>query len=116
MITPARRRAVFCAVALILPSAASWSPVYGDSWGPPQKEHWSANKRFVLQVEYPEPKSLSLCETTDDGLNGPPCVPEALSPSEGVTPSAPGLKTVRLTLRLVLPLPVVVFTKFTVSL
>jgi HEAT repeat protein len=68
MITPAKCRAVFCVVGVILSSAGSWSSVYADSWGPPQKEHWSANKRFVLQVKDSEPNSLSLCEKSDDGL------------------------------------------------
>jgi hypothetical protein len=40
-----------------------------DSWGPPRKEHWSANERFVLKVGPREPgKGLSLWERTGDGL------------------------------------------------
>ena len=66
MNTPAIRRAICGAGALTL--AALWSHVHADSWGPPQKEHWSANKRFVLQVEYPaRADGLSLCEQTEDG-------------------------------------------------
>jgi HEAT repeat protein len=67
MITPAIRRAICSAGALTL--AASWSQVRADTWGPPQKEHWSANKQFVLQVEdSAEAGRLSLSKKTDGGL------------------------------------------------
>jgi hypothetical protein len=53
---------------------------------------------------------------TEDGLNGPPTVPEAAKPVAGQISSNPGLLTVSLTSRLVLPLPVVTLTKLMVSL
>ncbi len=52
----------------------------------------------------------------EEGLNGPPTVPDELRPPAGDTPRFPTLLTVRLTLRLVLPLPVVVLVNPTVSL
>ncbi len=67
MNTPSIRRTICSAGALTL--AAMWSQALADFWGAPQKEHWSANKRFVLQVEYPATADgLSLCEQTEDGL------------------------------------------------
>ena len=49
------------------------------------------------------------------GLNGPPTVPEEIKSPAGVTANWPGLLTVRLTSRLVLPLPVLVLANETVS-
>lgn len=40
---------------------------FGDIWGPPQNEHWSANNEWVLKVRH-DSKTLSLCEKTQDGL------------------------------------------------
>ena len=59
---PETWRAICAAVALTLASAASCLQVFADSWGPPQKEHWSANKRFVLQVEYAPIRLDVICE------------------------------------------------------
>jgi hypothetical protein len=51
------------------------------------------------------------------GLNGPPMVPVEVNPVAGVTLKAPAIAfTVRLTLRVVFPLPSVVLVKVTVSL
>ncbi len=41
---------------------------HGDSWGPPEKEHFSANEKWVLKVGWRGNRTLSLCEVTDDGL------------------------------------------------
>jgi HEAT repeat protein len=43
-------------------------PARADFWGPPKKEHWSANGRFVLKVGWPQSDTLSLWEKTEDGL------------------------------------------------
>src|SRR5512134_1241968 len=54
-----------------------------------------------------------------DGLNGPPGAPVEERPPAGVTDIAPGAGaavTVRLTGRVVFPVPLVVFVKVTVSL
>ena len=50
----------------------------------------------------------------DDGENGPPCVPEALSPVAGVTCRAGGL-TVSVAVRVWVPWPVTVFVKVIVA-
>jgi hypothetical protein len=53
------------------------------------------------------------------GLNGPPTVPEDVSPVAGATDIAPAagvVVTVKLTGRVVFPVPLVVFVKVTVSL
>lgn len=67
-----------------------FSYAMADSWGPPQKEHWSANRRFVLNVDdtkkrltlqehgrthaktlwsipYPQPSAPETAYITDDG-------------------------------------------------
>ncbi len=50
------------------------------------------------------------------GLKGPPTFPDAFRPPAGVTAKSPGVAfTVKLTERLVFPIPEVAFTKFTVS-
>ncbi len=61
-------RLIHATMALVLAASLS-SHAIADSWGPPQKEHWSANGRFVLRVDYPGSRTLSLCEKTKDGLN-----------------------------------------------
>ena len=53
--------------------------------------------------------------TTLDGVNGPPTTPEELSPVAGSTASVPLPFTVSHTLRVVFPLPLLVFAKLTVS-
>ena len=40
---------------------------FGDSWGPPRKEHWSANERWGLILSFEGGKTLALCEKTEDG-------------------------------------------------
>ena len=52
----------------------------------------------------------------DEGVNGPPTVPEEVNPPAGETANWPALLTVSETERDVLPLPVVVLAKLTVSL
>jgi hypothetical protein len=49
-------------------SLVSGPLAFADTWGPPTKEHWSANKQWVLKVGWPESKSLSLWEKTENGL------------------------------------------------
>ena len=51
----------------------------------------------------------------DEGLKGPPTVPEEVNPPAGRTANCPSLLTVSETERDVLPLPVVVLAKLTVS-
>ena len=53
---------------LILICVISWTPALADSWGPPSKEHWSVNKKWVLKVGWMEDSTLSLWEETEDGL------------------------------------------------
>ena len=63
-----------------------------------------------------EPPELVSVYAIDEGLNGPPTVPEEVNPPAGNTANWPMLLTVSETGRDVLPLPVVVLAKFTVSL
>jgi HEAT repeat protein len=53
---------------LILIMTLSAPPTFGDTWGAPTKKHWSANKKWVLKVSYPDDKTLALCEVTEDGF------------------------------------------------
>ena len=41
---------------------------FGDTWGPPQKEHWSASEKWGLILGFKGGKTLSLCEKTEDAL------------------------------------------------
>src|SRR2546429_694529 len=50
-----------------------------------------------------------------DGLNGPPCVPEEVSPVAGVTDRFAGALTVNATARVVVPAALVVLVNVTVS-
>lgn len=52
----------------IVTSLNSCPIALGDSWGPPRKEHWSTNEKWVLKVGWRDSKTLSLCEKTDEGL------------------------------------------------
>jgi HEAT repeat protein len=54
--------------ACVLISMIPWPHARADSWGPPKKEHWSANETWVLKVGWPDDKTLSLWEKTEDGL------------------------------------------------
>ena len=51
----------------------------------------------------------------EDGVNGPPTVPEAAKVTPGETPRAPGAMTVRATEREVFPFPLDVLLNWTVS-
>ena len=41
---------------------------FGDSWGSPKRDHWSANEKWGLILGFKGGKTLSLCEKTEDGL------------------------------------------------
>src|SRR5688500_4769645 len=63
-----------------------------------------------------EPPELVRVYTTDEGVNCPPRVPEAVNPPAGKTANWPTLLTVSDTGREVFPLPVVAFAKLILSL
>src|SRR5262249_53542310 len=59
-------------VALVLASLPAIAPprATADSWGPPRKEHWATNQRFVLKVSWGigSDETLTLWEKTEGGL------------------------------------------------
>lgn len=70
MTKPAIRKASYVAVlASTLFSVILSSRAFADSWGPPKREHWSAEERFVLKVAWGDGgKGLALWEKTGAGL------------------------------------------------
>ena len=63
-----RQSLLRCLWACLVVSLLSQRVAIGDSWGPPQREHRSANQKWALILNVSGDKTLSLCEYTDDGL------------------------------------------------
>ena len=77
----------------------------------PVPEPEEAVSQLGVAIEYFTLPLATLSEyLKDDGENGPPCVPEAVSPVAGITCRAGGL-TVRVAVRVWVPWPVSTFPK-----